>query len=63
MFLPSLDPATIVFGNAKTVTKAIPPPIIFTAGDVGKTVYYQCCYESTRSERSVWSTVVSGVIG
>src|SRR4029079_787937 len=46
----NLDPATIVFGNAKTVTRAIPPFIIFTADDVGKTAYYQCSYESTRSQ-------------
>jgi hypothetical protein len=51
----------IPWGNAQDVTRFLYSKS-FTDADVSLTIYYRCCYENTRGERSIWSKVVKSAI-
>lgn len=51
----------ITWGNAQDVTRFLFSKS-FTDVDVTMTIYYRCCYENTRGERSPWSKVVKSAI-
>lgn len=51
----------ITWGNAQDVTRFLFNKG-FTDGDISLTIYYRCCYENTRGERSTWSKVVKSAI-
>ncbi|MBL7128967.1 MAG: hypothetical protein ISS16_08280 [Ignavibacteria bacterium] len=36
--------------------------VSYTAGDKGKTAYYNACYESNRGERGPWSDVIDAIV-
>lgn len=56
-----LAEATIPFGNAETVSRFL-HRVLFTASEVGKTVYYRCRYINTRGLQGPSSAVISAVI-
>ena len=51
----------IPWGNAQDVTRFLFNKS-FSDADVSMTIYYRCCYENTRGERSIWSKVVKSAI-
>ena len=51
----------IPWSGSVTVTRFL-HDVIYTAGDKGKTAYYNACYESTRGERGPWSDVIDAIV-
>jgi hypothetical protein len=49
------------FGLAEVVG-SVQYEINFTQADVGKTIYYRCCYISTQGKKSPWSKTLTVVI-
>jgi len=58
---PGLKPADIPYNRNRTVTRFL-YMVMHDAKDVGKTIYYRCCYENTRGERGPHSNVLSLLI-
>jgi hypothetical protein len=56
-----LSAKNIPFSNSTEITRFL-KTLAFAEGDVGKTIYYRCCYVNSRGDKSTWSAVKSEVI-
>ena len=51
----------IPWSGSETVKRFL-HDVSYTAGDKGKTAYYNACYESNRGERGPWSDVIDAIV-
>ena len=51
----------IPWGGSETVKRFL-HDVNYTAGDKGKTAYYNACYESNRGERGPWSDIIDAIV-